>query len=144
MEEDNQKSPSCPDFVIPPKDQPFDVYKTNSKKDKLFSFPNKSWSSTAKHWAEGLKKGSLKKDFGFEVSAIKTIFRQGSWLHEDVFHYCYDHFLDLVVGSVSKYQSFLTTQFLITLGRVLSKKRMFKNVLNIYIDVWTSWLSLFW
>ena len=128
MEEDNQKSPSCPDFVIPSKDQPFDVYKTNSKRDKSFSFPNKSQSSTAKHWVEGLKKGSLKKEFGFEVSALKTLLKQGSWLNENVFHYCYDHFLDLVVGSVSKYQSFFQPNFLVSLTRVVSKKRVSKNV----------------
>ena len=69
MEEDNQKSPSCPDFVIPSKDQPFDVYKTNTRRDKSFLFPNKSRSSTARQWLQGLKKGGWKKilDLKFQL-----------------------------------------------------------------------------
>ena len=50
------KNSFFPDFVIPSKDVPFDVYKVSKLKDKLISFPSKARSSIIKQWVESYKK----------------------------------------------------------------------------------------
>ena len=97
MEEDNQKTPSCPDFVIPPEDPPFDVYKISQLKDKLFTLPSKGRSNSIKQWVDGLKEGSLKRDFGVDFSFIKALLKHGTWVHQDVFFIAMSIFMILLL-----------------------------------------------